>query len=142
MRVGKYSAVCVKAKTKASYITGDLTFCCAKLSILVFRFILKASFVSLLYSTFPKLFSGVALHFMPVVLLLQGGVVVSIIASQHEGSIPGWGLSVWSLHVLSGYSGFLPPPKNMHVRLISVSNIVPRCECERPATGEHEPVYF
>ena len=39
------------------------------------------------------------------------------------GSIPGWGLSVWTLHVLSvyvwvlsGYSGFLPSPKSMHVR--------------------------
>ena len=38
------------------------------------------------------------------------------------------GLSVWSLHVLpvyawvfSGYSGFLPPSKNMHVRLICYS---------------------
>ena len=48
------------------------------------------------------------------------------------GSTPDWGLSVWSLHVLpvyawvlSGYSGFLPPSKNMHVRLISVSKIVP-----------------
>jgi len=49
------------------------------------------------------------------------------------GSTPGWGLSVWSLHVLpvyalvlSGYSGFLPPSKNMHVRLICVSKIVLR----------------
>jgi len=49
------------------------------------------------------------------------------------GSTPGWSLSVWSLHVLpvyawvlSGYSGFLPPSKNMHVRLI-----VLRSECER-----------
>ena len=60
------------------------------------------------------------------------------------GSTPGWGwgwsLSVWSLHVLpvyawvlSGYSGFLPPSKNMHVRLIGVSKIILRseCECER-----------
>ena len=53
------------------------------------------------------------------------------------GSIPGWGLSVWSLHVLpvyawvlSGYSGFLPPSKNMHVRLTGVSKIVLRSECE------------
>ena len=45
-------------------------------------------------------------------------------------STPGWGLSVWSLHVLpvyawvlSRYSGFLPPPKNMHVRLIDGSKI-------------------
>ena len=51
------------------------------------------------------------------------------------GSTPGWGLSVWSLHVLpvyvwvlSGYSGFLPLSKNMHVRLIDVSKIVPRSE--------------
>ena len=39
-------------------------------------------------------------------------------------------LSVWSLHVLpvyawvlSGYSGFLPPSKNMHVRLIGDSKL-------------------
>ena len=37
---------------------------------------------------------------------------------------------VWSLHVLpvyawvlSGYSGFLPPSKNMHLRLIGVSKM-------------------
>ena len=53
------------------------------------------------------------------------------------GSTPGRGLSVWSLHVLpvyawvlSGYSGFLPPSKNMHVRLIGVSKTVLRSECE------------
>ena len=54
------------------------------------------------------------------------------------GLIPTWGLSVWSLHVLpvyawvlSGYSGFLPPFKNMHVRLIGDSKkIVLRSECE------------
>jgi len=33
--------------------------------------------------------------------------------------------------VLSGYSGFLPLSKNMHVRLIGDSKIVPRSECER-----------
>ena len=51
------------------------------------------------------------------------------------GSTPGWGLSVWSLHVLpvyawvlSGYSGYLPPSKNMHVRLIGDSKIVLRSE--------------
>ena len=45
---------------------------------------------------------------------------------------------MWSLHVLpvyawvlSGYSGFLPPSKNMHVRLIGDSKIVLRSECER-----------
>ena len=53
------------------------------------------------------------------------------------GSTPSWGLSVWSLRVLpvyawvlSGYSGFLPPSKNMHVRLIGDSKIVLRSECE------------
>ena len=53
------------------------------------------------------------------------------------GLTPGWGLSVWSLlflpvyaWVLSGYSGFLPPSKNIHVRLIGVSKIVLRSECE------------
>jgi len=47
------------------------------------------------------------------------------------GSTPGWGLSVWSLHVLpvyawvlSRYSSFLPPSKNMHVRLFGDSKIV------------------
>ena len=51
---------------------------------------------------------------------------------------PGWGLSVWSLHVLpvyawvlSGYSGFPPPSKNMHVRLTGDSRIVLMNECER-----------
>ena len=46
------------------------------------------------------------------------------------GSTLGWGLSLWSLHVLpvyawvlSGYSGFLPPSKNMHVRLIGDSKL-------------------
>ena len=46
------------------------------------------------------------------------------------GSIPIWGLSVWSLHVLpvyawvlSGYSVFLPLSKNMHVRLIGDSKL-------------------
>jgi len=45
---------------------------------------------------------------------------------------------VWSLHVLpvyawllTGYSGFLPPSKNMHVRLTGDSKIVLRSECER-----------
>ena len=54
---------------------------------------------------------------------LHGGVVGSNVVVP--GSNPGWGLSVWSLHVLpvyawvlSGYFGFLPPSKNMHVRLI------------------------
>ena len=32
--------------------------------------------------------------------------------------------------VLSGYSGFIPSSKNMHVRLIGVSKIVLRSECE------------
>ena len=54
------------------------------------------------------------------------------------GSIPTRGLSVWSLYVLpvyvwvlSGYSGFLTPSKNMHVRLIDDFKIVLRSECER-----------
>ena len=45
---------------------------------------------------------------------------------------------MWSLHVLpvyawvlSRYSGFLPLSKNMHVRLIGVSKIALRSECER-----------
>ena len=43
---------------------------------------------------------------------------------------PGLGLSVWSLHVLpvyawvlTGFFGFLPPPKNIHVRLIGDSKL-------------------
>ena len=46
------------------------------------------------------------------------------------GSLPTWGLSVWSLHVLSvyawvlsGFSGFLPLSKHMHVRLIGNSKL-------------------
>ena len=50
-------------------------------------------------------------------------------ASPHSkrvsGLNPNWDLSSWSLHVLpvyvwvlSRYFGFLPPPKNMHIRLI------------------------
>jgi len=65
---------------------------------------------------------------------LHGGVVVSTVSSQREGfrfsPHSGWGLSVWSLHVLpvyawvlSGYSGFLPPSKIMHVRLIGGSKL-------------------
>ena len=64
---------------------------------------------------------------------MHGGVVVSL--TTGSGSTPGWGLSVWSLHVLpvyawvlSRYSGFPPPSKNMHVRLIGVSKIVLRSE--------------
>ena len=68
-------------------------------------------------------------------------VVWRLAPSSHServpGLIPAWGLSVWSLHVLSvyawllsGYSGFLPPSKNMHIRLIGVSKIVLRSECE------------
>ena len=65
--------------------------------------------------------------------------MVSTMTSQQRvpGSTPTWGLSVWSLHVLpvyasvlSGYSGFLPPSRNMHVRLTSDSKIVLRSECE------------
>ena len=46
------------------------------------------------------------------------------------GLNPGCGLSVWTLHVLpvyawvlSGFSGFLPHPKNMTVRLIGDSKL-------------------
>ena len=64
-------------------------------------------------------------------------MVVSTVASQQRvpASTPSWGLSVWSLHVLPVYawvlSGFLPPSKNMHVRLIGVSKILLRSEFER-----------
>jgi len=53
-------------------------------------------------------------------------------------SIPTCGLSVWSLHVLpvyawvlSGYSSSSHRPKTLNVRLIGVSKIVLRSECER-----------
>ena len=46
------------------------------------------------------------------------------------GLNPGWGISVWHLHVhllyvkvLSGYSSFLQLSKNKHVRLIGVSKL-------------------
>ena len=39
------------------------------------------------------------------------------------GLIPGWGLSVWSLHVLRRYSGFLLQTKNMHLRVIVNSKL-------------------
>ena len=65
------------------------------------------------------------------------GLASSPHSERVPGSTPGWRLSVWSLHVLpvyawvlSRYSGFLPPSKNMHVRLIGVSKIVLRSECE------------
>jgi len=73
--------------------------------------------------------------------LIYGCTVVWWLApSPHServpGSTPGWGLSVWSLHVLpvyawvlSEYSGFLPPSKNMHVSLIGVCKIVLRSVC-------------
>ena len=59
---------------------------------------------------------------------LHGGVVVSTVASQQEVFLHVLPVCAW---VLSGYSGFLPPPKNIHVRLTGVSNIVPRSDCER-----------
>jgi len=39
--------------------------------------------------------------------------VLSVWSKMVPGSNSG--LSMWSLHVLSRYSGFLPPSKNMHV---------------------------
>ena len=61
-------------------------------------------------------------------------VVWWLALSPHNERVPGSihtrGLSVWSLHVLlvyvwvlSGCSGFLPPSKNMHVRLIGDSEL-------------------
>merc|ERR1712035_185044 len=66
---------------------------------------------------------------------MGGGTVVQWLAlpphsKKVAGSILTWGLSVWSLHVLpvpawvlSGYSGFLPQSKDMHVRLIGDSKL-------------------
>jgi len=54
---------------------------------------------------------------------MHGGVVGTSLSPRSErvpGSIPGWGLSVWSLHVLPVYVWVLrlpPTIKNMHVRL-------------------------
>jgi len=65
----------------------------------------------------------------------QGCTVVWwLVLSHHSKSASGlnlsWGLSVWSVNdlivyawVLSGYSGFLPAFKNMHVRLIEDSKL-------------------
>jgi len=61
-------------------------------------------------------------------------VVWWLAASPHSmrvpGLSPGWGLSVWSgyvltvyVWVLSGYSGILPLPKNIYVRLIGDSKL-------------------
>ena len=71
-----------------------------------------------------------------VVKHLHGDTVVRWLAlSPHSkkvvGSYPGWpGRSVWSLHVLpvsvwvlSGYSGFLPPTKDMRARFIGVPKL-------------------
>ena len=61
---------------------------------------------------------------------LHGGVVVSAVASQREGSKFNSQLGPFCVEsacspvyawVLSGYSGFLPLSKNMHVGLIGVS---------------------
>ena len=84
---------------------------------------------------------GKAMHYLTIVLSPGCTVMWLSALSPHSkrvpGSTPSWGLSVWSLHVLpvymwvlSGYSSFLPPSKNMHVRLIGVSKIVLRSECE------------
>ena len=63
---------------------------------------------------------------------MHGGVVVSTVASQQEGSRFNSQLGPFCVEfacspvyawVLSGYSGFLPPSKNMHVRLIGVSEL-------------------
>ena len=62
--------------------------------------------------------------------LILIGCIVSGLASQQRGFNSRLVLSVWSLHVLpvyvwllSGYSGFLPPSKHMHVRLIGESKL-------------------
>ena len=74
-------------------------------------------------------------HVLHSYVKVRGCTVVWWLApSPHServpGSIPSWGLSVCSLHVLpvyawvlSGYSGFLPPSKNMHVRLFGDSKL-------------------
>ena len=51
-------------------------------------------------------------------------------SKRDPGLMPGWGLFVWSLHVLPvyawvlhGYSVFLPLSENMRVRLIGDSKL-------------------
>ena len=75
----------------------------------------------------PKLGTG-----FTKIRISEGCTVVWWLApSPHSkrvpGSIPTWGLSVWSLHVLPMYasvlSGYSGPSKNMHVRLIGVSKL-------------------
>ncbi|MEQ2244678.1 hypothetical protein ILYODFUR_019726 [Ilyodon furcidens] len=65
----------------------------------------------------------------------MGCMVVQLVAllpcsKKVLSSIPGGGLSAWSLHVLpvhawvlTGYSGFLQQSKDMHVRLIDHSKL-------------------
>ena len=65
--------------------------------------------------------------------LLGCMVVWGLAPLPHSKRVPGLNLSVWSLHVLSvytwvhavlsGYSSFLPPPKNMHVRFTGNSKL-------------------
>ena len=85
-----------------------------------------------LFATAVKVMYKGILHSL---IWLGGCTVVWWLApSPHSerapGSISSWGLSVGSLHVLlvyawvlSGYSGFLPPSKNMHARLIGYSKL-------------------
>ena len=76
------------------------------------------------------LYSFIYFTFFFLLLLLIAWLAPSPHSERVPGSAPGWGLSVWSLHVLpvyawvlSGYSGFLTPSKNMHVRLIGDSKL-------------------
>ena len=63
--------------------------------------------------------------------ILSAMVVWWLTPLPHSKKVPclnsSWGLSVYACSpcVLSGYCGFLPLPKNLHVRLIGVSKLTP-----------------
>ncbi|MEQ2234531.1 hypothetical protein ILYODFUR_032645 [Ilyodon furcidens] len=60
---------------------------------------------------------------------MQGCMVVQLVtllpcSKKFLGvRLPAGGLSAWSLHVLTGYSGFLPQSKNVTVRLTGLSTL-------------------
>jgi len=73
-------------------------------------------------------------------LILSLGILGHPHSKRVSGLSPGWGLSVWSLHVLPEHecvhSGFLPPFKNTNVKLVGdfkmtlgVSASVDGCPC-------------
>ncbi|KAM4746227.1 uncharacterized protein FYW61_018459 isoform 3-T3 [Anableps anableps] len=63
-----------------------------------------------------------------VFMFLFGGILITVsfkVLREDAGScvqIPAWGLSEWSLHVLSGYSGFLTKPINIDLGYAGVDS--------------------